>query len=139
MFQAAKFPLSSLASSSRQYDEYLPLPAHLTTTAVKACREIEFCLAPVSRSAIRFPPEVRAFALTGERDPTVRLASAERMAITARSSIKEYPRETRPNRGDRRLAIGSREMGVNTIHGFLCKMQEKFRVYCFCFDRLVAP
>ena len=30
-----------------------------------------------------------------------------------------------------------KEMGVNTIVGFLCKMQEKFCVYRFCFKREV--
>ena len=91
-FHAPKAPSSFRVSSKREYAEYLARPADLMTTAVKACREIEFCRALAKRSAIRLPATVKALALIGEREPIVRPASAERMAITARSSIREYPR-----------------------------------------------
>ena len=80
------------------------------------------------------PPAVSAFAFTGEREPTVRPVSADKIAITARSSMREYPHSAGCNRGEVGLAM-LKEMGAKTIVGFPWKMQEKFRVYRFCLKR----
>jgi hypothetical protein len=50
--------------------------------------------------------------------------------------MREYPRDAGCNRGEGGFTM-VKEVGVNTIVGFLCKMQEKFCVYRFCFKREV--
>jgi hypothetical protein len=48
---------------------------------------------------------VSALAFTGEREPIVRPARADRIAITARSSTREYPRSAARKRGGEERAM----------------------------------
>ena len=76
-------------------------------------------------------------ALTGDKEPTVRPVRAERMAITARSSIREYARDDEPSNesGEGWTCLGRR--GVLIMWEIFVKMQEKFLVYRLCFQEII--